>query len=200
MSIANILTLSRIFISPLFLLLYIFHDDFHISSAALPYFLLGLMVLTEFSDAIDGYLARRFNQVTDFGKIIDPTADSLCHVTMFLAFSTPPVNLPIWIVFLFFYRDIVISTLRTLCALRGNALAARITGKIKAIFQGLAAFVILVLMISFANGSITNEQLTTYATWIGGISAAYSFFSLFDYIFANRIYITRSLIPKKKQK
>lgn len=200
MSIANLITLSRIVLSPLFLVVYLWHDSLWISSFSLPFVLLGLLILTESSDAMDGYLARKFNQVTDFGKIIDPLADSICHLSVFLTFTLPPVNLPVWMIFLFFYRDSVISTLRTLCALRGMALAARMSGKIKAILQATAAFAVIILMILHANGSLSDHQLTLYSSWIVGAAAVYTIFSIGDYVFANRLYIARTLKPKKKHK
>jgi len=129
MSIANYLTFFRIFISPVFLLVYIVHAKLGISNVVLPYVLLFLLGVSELSDAFDGFLARKFHQVTDLGKLLDPMADSIYRISVFLTFTQPPVNLPLLIVFIFLYRDSVISTLRTICALRGFALAAARRGK-----------------------------------------------------------------------
>ena len=76
MSLANYFTLFRVFVSPIFLLVYMAHNELGISPALLPYVLLFLLGLSEFSDALDGYVARKYNAVTDFGKILDPMADS----------------------------------------------------------------------------------------------------------------------------
>jgi len=198
-SIANTITLSRIILSPLFLLFYLFHEELWISAKGLPYVLLGLLIITECTDAIDGYLARLYDQVTDFGKILDPMADSICHLSIFLTFTLPPVNLPVWMIFLFFYRDTLISTLRTLCALRGMALAARTSGKIKAILQGVAAFSVILLMIPHSNGALSDQDLKFYSTWIVGCAAVYTLFSIVDYVIANRLYIARTLKPKRKK-
>ena len=124
MSIANYLTFIRIFISPIFLLVYIAHDGMGISSILLPYVLMFLLGVSELSDAFDGYLARKYNQVTDLGKILDPMADSISRISVFLTFTLDPVQLPMLLIFVFIYRDSVISTLRTICALKGFALAA----------------------------------------------------------------------------
>ncbi len=67
MSIANYFTLVRLVISPLFLWLYLCHDLVGIDSYWLPYCLLMLWSISELSDAFDGYLARKYNQVTDLG-------------------------------------------------------------------------------------------------------------------------------------
>lgn len=197
MGIANYFTFIRIFISPIFLLVYVDHELFGISSFMLPYVLLFLLSVSESSDMIDGYLARKYNQVTDFGKILDPMADSIARISAFLTFTQPPVNLPVSLIFIFIYRDSVVSTLRTICALKGFALAARISGKIKAIVQALAAILILCLMIPHSVGQLSTATLQTASTWIVSIAGIYTIFSGIDYIYANRYYINKLLTTKK---
>lgn len=197
MSIANCLTFVRIFISPIFLLLYVQYEALHISKYLLPYLLLFLLSVSELSDAFDGYFARKLQQVTDFGKIFDPMADSIARISVFLTFTQPPVHLPLLLVFVFLYRDSVISTLRTLCALKGLALAARSTGKTKAVIQGIAALSVVVLMIFHSVGSISAGELTFFSTILVGIAAAYAAYSGADYLVANRHYI-RLILSKRK--
>ena len=193
MSIANFLTFIRLIISPIFLLVYIYRESFGISAAALPYVLLALLAISELSDACDGYFARLYNQVTDLGKILDPMADSIARTTVFLAFTQPPVSLPVSLIFIFLYRDSVVSTLRTICALKGFALAARTSGKVKAVIQGAAACSVLLLMISYAEGAVLLENLQVASAWIVGTAAIYTLFSGIDYIYSNRQYIARLL-------
>lgn len=197
MSLANYFTFSRIVISPLFLLIYIGHDSLDISAAMLPYVLLILLALSEFSDALDGYVARLYNQVTDLGKVLDPMADSIARISMFLTFTLDPVRLPMPLVFIFLYRDSVVSTLRTICALKGFALAARTSGKIKAVVQGAAALLVLLLMIPHAQGDLSLASLQLASTLIVGVAALYTVYSGVDYIYANRIYIGKMLTPEK---
>lgn len=200
MSIANYFTIFRVFISPVFLLVYMHPAFFGISQTLLPYILLLLLGVSELSDAFDGYLARKYNQVTDLGKILDPMADSIYRISVFLTFTLGPVHLPMLIVFAFLYRDSVVSTLRTLCALRGYALAARWSGKIKAVIQAIAAFTILLLMIPHSIGAISTETLQTYSVIVATIAALYSLISGYDYIYANRNFIRKALtIPSQKK-
>ena len=84
-SVANCLTFIRIFISPVFLLVYLQHEALGISRIYLPYVLLFLLGVNELSDALDGFLARKYNQVTDLGKILDPMADSISRISVTLA-------------------------------------------------------------------------------------------------------------------
>lgn len=197
MGIANYITFIRIFVSPIFLLVYIKHADFEISDQTLPYVLLFLLAVAELSDAFDGYLARKYNQVSDFGKIFDPMADSITRLSVLLTFTQPPISLPMVLIFVFLYRDAVISTLRTICALRGFTLAARMSGKIKAVIQAIASFIIIFLMIPHSLGYLSLEQLQSYSCWIIAIAAIYTLFSGMDYIYANRLYIAKLLTKAK---
>jgi CDP-diacylglycerol--glycerol-3-phosphate 3-phosphatidyltransferase len=195
MPIANYMTLIRIFIGPLFLLAYLYPSDLGLTAVTLPFALAILLGCSELSDAFDGYLARKFNQVTDLGKILDPMADSIYRISIFLTFTIEPVKLPMGLVFIFLYRDSVISTLRTICALRGFALAARKSGKIKAVIQALAAFAVLVFMLLEALHYITNEQLTSYSTYTIAAAGIYTLFTGIEYLIANRAYIKKILSP-----
>lgn len=200
MSIANYFTFVRILIAPLFLLCYLEHDALGISNELLPYVLLALLSVSELSDAFDGYLARKYNQVTDLGKVLDPMADSIARISVFLTFTLEPVKLPMILVFIFLYRDSVVSTLRTMCALKGFALAARWSGKIKAVVQAIAAFIVLILMIPHSLGLLSTETLHNAGTTIVGIAAIYTVFSGIDYINSNWHYIAKFLYLQKSPK
>jgi CDP-diacylglycerol--glycerol-3-phosphate 3-phosphatidyltransferase len=193
MTLANYFTFIRIFISPIFLLIYLYPHQFGLTPLLLPVVLFFLIGVSELSDAFDGYIARKYNQVTELGKLFDPMADSIYRTSLFLTFTLPPVKIPMGLVFIFIYRDSVISTLRTICALKGFALAARPSGKIKAVIQGLSAATVLVFMFLTALNILTPEELTSYSTWVVGFAALYTLFSGADYILSNRLYIKRLL-------
>lgn len=193
MGLPNFLSFIRIFITPIFMLLYLKGNFLGISQILLPYLLLGICILSELSDALDGYFARKFSQVTDLGKLLDPMADSVYRISVFLTFTQPPVDLPVLIVFLFLARDSVVGTLRTVCALRGFALAARISGKLKAIFQGVSTFVVLIGMMLHSLNIISSQALQLIATFaIGGV-ACYAVGSGIEYMWVNRNYIKQLL-------
>jgi len=190
---AHFFTILRICISPLFPIFYLGREWLGIPLLSLPYILLGLLILSEFSDAFDGFLARRRNQVTDLGKILDPMADSITRISLFFTFTQGFVQLPLLIVLVFFYRDFSISALRTLCALRGVALAARTSGKIKAILQAIVAFVIVLLMIPYTMGYLSLHLFQEISLAAISIAAIYTALSAIDYFYANRIYIKKAL-------
>lgn len=199
MTVAHYLTFFRILISPIFLVFYLQYEYFGLSSATLPYALLGILCVLELTDAFDGYLARKYNQVTDFGKLIDPMADSISRLSVFLTFTEKPIEIPMLLVFLFLYRDSVISTLRTICALKGVTLAARPSGKIKAVVQAIAAFIVVILMIPYSRGELSLEALHDTSTTVVGIAAAYSLFSAGEYIVANWRYISKLLVVRSTE-
>lgn len=193
MSLAHYFTLLRILISPAFPILYLEYEWFGIPLKALPYILLFLLCVCESSDLIDGIVARRRNQVTDLGKVLDPMADSITRISLFLTFTQGFLALPLIIVLIFLYRDFFISTLRTLCALRGIALAARFSGKMKAVIQAIALFLILLMMIPYTQGQLSLETFRQISIFAVSVAAFYAVISAVDYFYANRLFIKKAL-------
>jgi CDP-diacylglycerol--glycerol-3-phosphate 3-phosphatidyltransferase len=193
MSLSHWLTISRIVVAPLFFVVYAYPDVLGISVGAIPFLLIGLLAASEISDFLDGLIARRRNQVSELGKVLDPIADSIFRLSVFLAFTQGPIALPMLLVLCFFYRDSIISMLRTLCALKGIALGARVSGKIKAIVQGATALFILVLLIPYGAGEISREQLQNWSFYAALIAVIYTVGSGFEYIYANRSFIRKVL-------
>ena len=193
MSIPLVLTLSRMFLGPIFLIVYLYAEALGVSLYWLPFLLLFLYCLSELSDVFDGALARRHNQVTDLGKLLDPMADTIFRLSVFLGFTQGIIQLPLLLVCVFFYRDMVISTLRTICALKGVALAARLSGKIKAVLQASIVFFILLLMIPYSMGYLELETLRSLSFYSVLIGALYTVCSGIEYILANRSYIKKAL-------
>lgn len=196
MTIANTLTFIRILLSPLFLIFYLWYGGFGISIIALPYILLGILTFSELTDAFDGYFARKYHQVSDFGKIVDPMADSIARISCFLTFTLGPVQLPLLLVFIFIYRDAMISTLRTICALQGIALSARPSGKIKAIIQAIAIYIIVLLLIPYTMGYLKVKDLRTISFYVVALAALYTVYSAIDYFYAHQKEV-RNMIRNK---
>ncbi len=189
---SHYLTLLRIVLSPIFPVLYLEREWLGIPLVWLPYILLGLLIICECSDIFDGMLARKRNEVTDLGKVLDPMADSITHISLFLTFTQGFVALPLLLVFVFLYRDLLISTLRTLCALRGVALAARFSGKMKAVLQATVAFLIILLMIPYSTGLISLALFQQISLFAVSIAALYTAISIGDYVYANWVHIKRA--------
>ncbi|MCR6515250.1 MAG: CDP-diacylglycerol--glycerol-3-phosphate 3-phosphatidyltransferase [Clostridium sp.] len=141
MNLANKLTLIRIVFVPLFLIFMIFND--------IPYgtFIATIIfVLASITDKLDGYIARSRNQITDFGKFMDPLADKLLVTTALIALVGIGV-IPSWTVVIIIAREFAVSGLRSIAAASGKVIAASWWGKIKTVIQ-MVAIILLLLNVS----------------------------------------------------
>jgi len=107
---------------------------------------LGLLFIQEISDIVDGAVARRRGVVTDFGKLLDPLADTLGHMGTFLCLMWVGV-VPLWLLVILYYREAVIGTLRIIAAKRGIVIAARTSGKLKSICLGGGSVLLIAMII-----------------------------------------------------
>jgi CDP-diacylglycerol--glycerol-3-phosphate 3-phosphatidyltransferase len=193
-NIAHYFTFSRVFLIPFFPLVYLHPDWFGLSFKMVPYVLLLILLFCEISDLMDGFLARKKKLVSDLGKIIDPMADAITHISVFLTFTQGAIGAPLLIVFVLLYREMVISALRTLCALKGFALAAKRSGKIKAVFQAVVSFLIVLMLIPYSLGKISLAFLQRASLVLLSLAAVYSVLSAVDYFLSSWSYLRR---PKK---
>jgi CDP-diacylglycerol--glycerol-3-phosphate 3-phosphatidyltransferase len=99
----------------------------------------------ELSDALDGYVARKYNMVTDLGKILDPFSDVISRITFFFCFAFTGI-MPAWTLIIIIYRELAITFMRMMMMGRGTAMAASIWGKAKAITYTIAGVFGLVMM------------------------------------------------------
>ena len=126
----NMITIFRIVLVPVLFLLLLF------SPGKLQSFFAGLVFsVASISDCVDGYLARRMNLVTDFGKFLDPLADKLL-VGVALIMMIPLGRVPLWIVVIILGREVMVTLLRVISLKNGNTvIEASMTGKYKTGFQ-----------------------------------------------------------------
>jgi len=126
----NMITIFRIMLIPVLFLLLIF------SPGKPQSFFAGLVFsVASISDCVDGYLARRMNLVTDFGKFLDPLADKLL-VGVALIMMIPLGRVPLWIVVIILGREVMVTLLRVISLKNGNTvIEASMTGKYKTGFQ-----------------------------------------------------------------
>lgn len=197
MNVAHFLTLMRIVLIPLFPVIYLGYGSIGISEILVPYFLLIILAICEISDLIDGYWARKKGMVTDLGKVLDPMADSITHIAVFFTFSQGWVSIPILLVFVFLYREFLINTLRTLCALKNYALAARKSGKAKSVIQAVVSIFIVILMIPYTLGYLSLSALRLVSLIAISLSAVYTIITAVEYMYVNKEYIIKSFERKK---
>jgi len=140
MNTANLITLSRIAMVPVVVLLYFASFPGHYLWAALVF------GIASFTDWLDGYLARRLNQTSDFGAFLDPVADkllvALVLVLLVASYSTAWFILPVSIII---GREILVSALREWMASKGlrDVVAVAYAGKVKTTVQMIAIIILL---------------------------------------------------------
>ena len=137
MNIANKLTLSRMIMVPFFLVAVYFEKD----SQVLPISAI-IFAVASFTDFLDGYLARKHNLITDFGKFMDPLADKVLVVAA-LAVLVEMNLIPAWMIVLIITREYAVSILRAIAANTGQVIAASQGGKAKTVSQIIAVLMLL---------------------------------------------------------
>jgi CDP-diacylglycerol---glycerol-3-phosphate 3-phosphatidyltransferase len=132
MNLPNKITIARIVLAPLFFISY-FIPQWTGSFASQSAVLIAVIFIgIEISDFLDGYLARKYNLVTDLGKVMDPFADVMSRITYFLCFAASGL-MPLWLFLIIIYRELAITFLRMMMMGRGIVVAASLWGKLKAI-------------------------------------------------------------------
>ncbi|RUR41561.1 CDP-diacylglycerol--glycerol-3-phosphate 3-phosphatidyltransferase [Clostridium perfringens] len=150
MNLANKLTLIRIILVPIFLVF--------IAYQGLPYgsvIATLIFIIASVTDQLDGYIARSRNQVTNFGKFMDPLADKLL-VTAALISLVELQLVPSWAAIVIIAREFAVSGLRTIAASEGLVIAASWWGKIKTVIQ-IIAIVLLLLQVNIINSPGIKE-------------------------------------------
>jgi len=126
MNFADKLTFFRITLAPVFFAFYVLPEK---STWTVPV-LWAIFVVSGITDLLDGLVARKFNQVSDFGKLFDPFSDTLVHLTYFLCFVIDGLY-PVAFFLIVIYREFSILFIRNLMLKNGISLGARVSGKIK---------------------------------------------------------------------
>jgi CDP-diacylglycerol--glycerol-3-phosphate 3-phosphatidyltransferase len=165
MTTANKITLVRIALIPIFLVL---------AYLGLSWWALGVYIVACVSDTVDGYIARHYKQVTDFGKFMDPLADKMLVLAAMVYFVEKGV-MPGWAVAVVLFREFAVSGLRLIAVEQRRVIAAAWSGKIKTFVTMIGLGVLLVY------GDVTVLK------WIiVGLIVATTLYSGLEYFVKNR--------------
>ena len=175
MNVPNFLTISRIFFVPL-LVAALVQQDVKILVRGMVFtndwLALGIFLVAAVTDLLDGYLARRWGQVTTIGTLLDPIADKLL-VSAALISLVQIRAIPAWMVVLIIGREFAVSGLRSIAAAEGYTIAASDLGKTKTISQ--------VVAISAVFLSLRHTFFLTPAYWLMWAVVVFSLLSALDY-------------------
>ena len=136
MNTANKLTILRVVMIPAFLLV------LYLNVPYANYWALAIFAAASITDTLDGYIARHYNQITDFGKFMDPLADK-CLVTAAMLWFVEVGQMPAWALLIVIVREFGVSGLRMVAADKGRGIAAGWSGKVKT----AATMVCIILML-----------------------------------------------------
>lgn len=166
MTTASKITLVRVALIPFFMLFLLLA----IANPALDYMryiAVAIFVIASVSDFIDGYIARHYNQVSDFGKFLDPLADKLL-VTAALIIMVEWGRMPAWAVIIIVAREFAVTGLRLVAANGGRVIAAGWSGKIKT-FSTMIGLILMMLVTGVAVLDWVVTILVVLATVYSGI-------------------------------
>lgn len=153
-NIANIITVVRILMAPLFFVLLVL-DDGH--DGGLRVWAAVIFVVAILTDSLDGFLARRQNLVSDFGKIVDPLADKVLTGGAFIVLSVLG-ELPWWVTIVILVREVGITVYRFV-ALSDRVIPASRGGKLKTLLQGVALTLALFPFVHWLGGWFDNVNI-----------------------------------------
>ena len=224
MTTANKITLTRIAMIPFFLYFasqsMIVYDRAASAETLIPTFhfptatvvALVLFCVASFTDFLDGYVARKYNQVTDFGKFVDPLADKLLVSSALILFAEQGA-IAGWMVCVILARELIITSLRVVAANKGRVLAATWTGKVKTCVQIGGITVIYLYYIAFPSvgmdvptwlmppqyaqqlsGGISSVTLVSIVGWVVTLVTIYSGY---DYLRKNWDIIKDGAVKQK---
>lgn len=174
MNIPNKLTIVRTILVPVFIIIYL--------NNSIPYNNLIaaiIFIIASLTDYFDGYIARKYNMITNFGKFLDPLADKLLVNSALMCFLVVPDNpVPFWVVFVIIMRDFIINGFRLVASDNNAVIAADYWGKIKTTVQMVMVIVVLI----DSQVAIMNiiEQILIYA------SVILTVLSLIECLYKNR--------------
>lgn len=173
MNLPNKLTILRVIMIPFF----VFFLLSGVGGSASKWIALVIFAAASITDTLDGYIARRDNLITDFGKFMDPLADKLLVCSALICLIALD-RIPAWIVIVIISREFIISGFRLIAADNGVVIAASYWGKFKTASQ-MVTVILLVL-------NIQNTVFTVLGTVFIYISLVLTVVSLIDYIAKNK--------------
>lgn len=159
MNTANKLTLLRVVLVPVFMAFML------TEGTAWQIAALAVFIIASLTDMIDGKIARKYNQITTFGKFADPLADKMLITAAFLVFLQKGV-INSWVVMIVMAREFMVAGVRLAAVAEGTVIAASIWGKLKTVSQ-MAAVIIALIVLNIP--SLNGVLVTNVCIWISVI-------------------------------
>lgn len=187
MTIPNQLTITRIILTPIFAFFFLV-ENITLNKISLIIFLIAAL-----TDWYDGWLARKFNYISDLGKFLDPLADKILTSTAFFCFVVIGI-LNFWMVLIIVIRDLMVTLLRIFGQLKNRSFSTSYLAKIKTTLQMIFLYYLLVIYVGIEKGLFhfidknyavifLNQDLIFYSMLIITILTVYTGI---EYLYSNR--------------
>lgn len=189
MNLPNKLTIFRIILVPVMVVIAMLNIKTIVIGIPLKYLIIDLIfIIASITDQLDGYIARKTNQVTTFGKFADPLADKILVITAMLLLVASEKALPVWIPIIVIFREFIVSGYRLIAVEKGGkVVAASIWGKIKTVTQMIA--IILAFIDNNTFGAFIKGGLTGFALGFNILVASIMLISVVATIFSGYDYL-----------
>lgn len=175
MNTANKITLLRVVLVPLFMALFL------CESALCRILALAVFIIASITDAVDGYIARNYNQITNFGKFVDPLADKMLTTAAFVILVSYG-RMSVWALMIVLAREFMVSGIRSMAAADGKVIAASMWGKLKTVSQMVAIIAAIILLLPYFPETAA-KIITDILVWL---SVVFTVISGADYLMQNR--------------
>lgn len=193
MNLANKLTIFRIILVPVMVAFAYIPISGNVCGIAIPMIIMeAIFIIASITDKLDGYIARSRNQVTTFGKFLDPLADKIL-VLAAMVILVEMGKLPAWIPIIVLAREFIVSGFRLIAVEKGGVvIAASVWGKLKTVTQMIAlifAFIDIGAFFSFINGGLNGAHLVIniVTSVMMLVSTVATIFSGVDYLWKGRL-------------
>lgn len=192
MNLANKLTIFRMILVPIMVIFAYLPIGGYVYGVAIPMIIMDVIfIIASITDKLDGYIARSRNQVTTFGKFLDPLADKILVLTA-MVILVEKAKLPAWIPVIVLAREFIVSGFRLVAVEKGGiVIAASVWGKLKTVTQMIAlifAFVDVGGFFTFVSGGLTGGHLVIniISSVMMAISTVATIFSGWNYVWGGR--------------
>lgn len=169
MNLPNKLTIARMCMVPLFMIALMMNTDMSRIAAAV------IFALASLTDMLDGQIARKYNMITNFGKLMDPLADKVLTAAAMICLVELG-DLAAWIAILIIFREYLITGLRSVAASENIVVAANIWGKVKTVCQMIA------LMLLMLKSQIVALCGVNVGLWLMYVAVILTVYSGLDYV------------------
>ena len=188
MNLPNKLTIFRIILVPIMVIIPFFNIQGDILGIPITMWLINLIfIIASITDKLDGTIARKNNQITTFGKFLDPIADKILVIAA-MTLLVEMAKLPAWIPIIVIAREFIVSGYRLVAVEKGGkVIAASIWGKLKTVTQMIA--IILAFIDVNAYGAFLVKDLTGFSLILNILATVLMFISVIATIFSGWDYV-----------